>query len=107
MFLRNIATPLAPKLAKIFRGLLKVGSFPACWRIADITPIPKGSSPTQFPSDYRPISITPVISKIFERLISRRLYSFIEANDLLPSSQFGFRKGLGTSDALFTLTNEL
>ena len=107
MFLRNSATILAPKLAKIFRDLLKAGSFPACWRTANITPIPKGSSPTQFPSDYRPISITPIISKIFERLISRRLYSFIEANDLLPNSQFGFRKGLGTSDALLTLTNEL
>ena len=107
LFLKNIATHLAPKLAKIFRDLLKTGSFPECWRTANITPIPKGTSPSQFPSDYRPISITPVLSKVFEKLIFRKLYSFVEQNNLLPISQFGFRKGLGTSDALFVLTHEL
>ena len=98
---------MASKLAKIFRDLSKSGSFRVCWRTANITPIPKGSSPSQFPSDYRPISITPVLSKVFEKLISRRLHSFVELNNLLPISQFGFRKGLGTSDALLVLTHEL
>ena len=67
---------LAPKLAKIFGDLLKVWSFLACWIIANITTTPKGSSPTQLPSDCGHISITPVLSKTFERLIALRLYFF-------------------------------
>ena len=43
---------------------------------------------------------TPVLSKVFERLLSKRLYAYTETNGLFPSLQFGFRKGLGTCDAV-------
>ena len=62
-----MAVSLAPKLGKIFRGLIAAGNFPALWRTAIITPIPKGTSPSQFPLDYSPISITPIISKVYEK----------------------------------------
>ena len=107
LFLVKIAKQLAPKLACIFRRLLASGSFPELWRSANVTPIPKGSSPTQFPSDYRPISITPILSKIYEKLIYRRLYKYVDSMNILPSTQFGFRKGLGTTDALLVLTQDL
>ena len=61
---KKTASQLAPKIATIFRSLLIKGEFPSCWRSANISPIPKGASATQFPSEYRPISITPVLSKI-------------------------------------------
>ena len=61
---------LAPKLAKIFHGFKAADSFPVLWRIANINPLPKGSSSSQFPLDYRPISITPIFSKVSEKLIS-------------------------------------
>ena len=107
LFLKETADLLAPKLAKIFRDLMRSGSFPESWRTANVTPIPKGSSPTQFPLDYRPISITPIISKIYEKLISRRLYKYADSNNFLPQTQFGFRKGLGTTDALLMLTQDI
>ena len=50
------------KLAKIFRGLIAASIFPALWRTDDITPIPKGSSSSEFLLEYRPISKTPIIS---------------------------------------------
>ncbi|KAK3890477.1 hypothetical protein Pcinc_005557 [Petrolisthes cinctipes] len=56
----------------------------------------KGSSPSIHPEVYRPISITPVLSKIFELLLAK-----------LPDGQFGFRKGLSTSDALLFITHNL
>ena len=65
-----MALILAPKLAKIFCGLIVAGSFPELWRIANITPIPKGSFPSLFPLDYRPISITHNTSKIYKKIIS-------------------------------------
>ena len=47
------------------------------------------------------------MSKLFEKLLSRRLYKFVYHKDILPDTQFGFRKGLGTNDALLLLTHDL
>ncbi|MEM8780580.1 MAG: reverse transcriptase family protein, partial [Cyanobacteria bacterium P01_G01_bin.49] len=107
LFLKKLAKPLAPKLTKLFRVLLSSGSFPHVWRSANIIPIPKGNSCSQYPMDYRPISITPVLSKIYEKLLSRKLSRFVEVSNLLPNTQFGFRTGLGTTDALLTLVHDL
>ena len=107
LFLKRIRKTLAPKLAILFRILLSSGSFPTDWRSANITPIPKGSSCSQYPSEYRPISITPVLSKVYEKLLYKKLYNYAERNNLFPETQFGFRKGLGTTDALLTLIHDL
>ena len=56
----------------MFRRLVRLGSFPACWRQAIVTPIPAGP-PSSSVANYRPISITSVLSKVFERLVSVRL----------------------------------
>ena len=50
-------------------------------------------------------SITPVLSKVFERLLAKRLNNFAEKRNLFPNLQFGFCKGLGTCDALLTIIN--
>ena len=62
---------LAPRLSVVFRWLLRLGSFPTCWRQANVTPIPK-DPPSSSVANYRPISITSVLSKVFERLVSVR-----------------------------------
>ena len=106
LFYKKIAAVLAPKLSVIFRKLLRSGSFPACWRTANVTPVPKGP-PSPDVVDYRPISITPVLSKVFERLIATPLGRFCEANGLFPPNQFAYRKGLGTCDCLLSMTHQL
>ena len=58
----------APCLSAVFRRLVRLGCFPACWRQANVTPIPKGL-PSSSAANYRPISITSVLSKVFERLV--------------------------------------
>ena len=83
----------------MFRRLVRLGSFPACWRQANVTPIPKGP-PSFSVANYRPISITSVLSKVFERLVSVRLGRYMEFSGVLPTNQFAYRKGLGTCDAL-------
>ena len=102
-----MAVILALKLAKICCDLIAVCSFPALWRTANIILIPKGSSPSQFPLDYRPISVISIISKVYEKLISQWLYKFVDSIKVLPNTQFGFRKGFGTTDALLLLTHDL
>ena len=86
--------------------MLRHGSFPSCWRVAHVTPVPNGSN-SSFVSDYRPISITPVLSKVYEKLGASRLSRYLERAGILPDSQYGFRKGLGTTDALLHTSHVL
>ena len=102
LFFLETASVLAPKISRVFRILLRRGLFPSQWRRADITPIPKGTI-SSLVSGYRPISITPILSKLYERLISVRLSRFMESSSLFPVHQFAYRKGLGTCDALLDI----
>ena len=72
LFLKKTAEVLAPRLAAVFRRLLHLRSFPFCWRVTNFTPIPKGppSSSAKGPPSSSPISLTPILSKVFERLVS-------------------------------------
>ena len=97
--MKRTAEVLATRLSVVFRRLLHVGSFPACWRVANVTPVPKGP-PSSSVANYRPISITPILSKVYERLVSVRLGRFMECKGVLPATQFAYRRGLGTCDAL-------
>ena len=62
-------------------------------KLAKVVPIYK-SGDSDLCNNYRPISVFPVFSKIFERTIHKRFYHFLTRNSLLYSSQFGFRKQL-------------
>ena len=74
--------------------------------MANVTPIPEGP-PSSSASNYRPISLTPILSKVFERLVSVRLGRFIEGRGVLPTTQFAYRKGRGTCDALLYVAHTL
>ena len=84
-----------------------VGKFSLCWRRANITSTCKSATAGSCPSDYRPISITPILSEIFECLLAKRLNAFAEVNNLFRSQQFGFHKGLGTCDAVLTISDRV
>ena len=70
--IKRTADVMAPRLSVVFLRLVRLGSFPACWRQANVTPIPTGP-PSSSVTNYRPISITSVLSKVFKRLVSVRL----------------------------------
>ena len=105
-FLRELLKLQPPRLSVVFRRLVHLGSFPACWRQANVTPIPKGP-PSSSVANYRPISITSVLSKVFECLVSVRLGRFMDSSGVLPTTQFAYRKGVGTCDALLCVSHTL
>ena len=72
LFLQRTPDVMALRLSVVFRRLVRLGSFPASWRQANVTPIPKGP-PSSSVANYRPISITSELSNVFERLASVRL----------------------------------
>ena len=106
LFLKRTADVIAPRLIVVFRRLDRLGSFPACWTQANVTTIPKGQ-PSSSVANYRPISITSVLSKVYVRLVSVRLGRFMEDSGELPTTQFAYRKGLGTCDALLRVSHTL
>ena len=106
LFLTKTAEILASRLAVVFWRLLRLGSFPVCWRVANVTQIPKGP-PSSSVFNYRQLSLTPIMSKVFERLVSVRLGRYMEGEGVLPTTQFAYRKGLGTCDALLCVAHTL
>ena len=102
----NVLRFLASKISAIFRILIYNGSFPTCWRLVHVTPIPKTSF-SSFISDYRPIYITPILSKLFERLLTKRLSHFVEFFKFLPAGKFEFRKRLGINHAHLFLISDI
>jgi len=71
-------------------------------KAAKVCPVFKSADKSEF-SNYRPISIQPTFSKIFEKIIAHRITSFIDKHGIINSSQFGFRKNHSTYMAILKL----
>ncbi|CAB4042484.1 Hypothetical predicted protein, partial [Paramuricea clavata] len=89
--LRDSASVIAPSITSLFNLSLSTSTFPSDWKLARIIPIYKGKARND-PSNYRPISILPTLSKILEREVHKQLSTYLEALNLISGSQFGFRK---------------
>ena len=91
---------ITPIVTRCFNSSLEVGSFPTELKYADVIPIYKNGSRTD-KANYRPISLLPPMSKVFEKLISKQLIKFME--NKLSKYLCGFRKGYSTQYALLDL----
>ena len=80
--------------------------FPAQWKNAYVVPLPKTSNPTCV-TEYRPISILPILSKVLESIVNDQLYSFLSSNNLLCPFQSGFRPYHSTVTALLNITEDI
>ena len=78
---------------------LKVFFQNALIKTAEIIPIFK-SGDSNSTANYRPINMLPFLSKMFEKLMCARLYSYLKSKNILCTNQFGFRKNSNTSDAI-------
>ena len=81
---------IAPSLTAIFNLSLHIGIFISDWKLARVQPIYKSEDRTKC-ENYRPISVLPVVSKIFETEIFRQLHDYLSTNSLLSTFQSGFR----------------
>jgi hypothetical protein len=97
IFLKRMAPLLAHPIARVITLSWVHGQIPDDWKKAIVIPIPKKGTSSN-PIDYRPISLTSVVSKIAERFVCLQIIKQIE--DKLPNQQYGFRAGRGTTEAL-------
>ena len=88
LFLKMVAHQIYKPLTKILQRSLNLGVFPSEWKIADVVSIHKKKSRSD-PGNYRPISLLPIISKLFESIVADKLKVFIAP--MLKLHQFGFR----------------
>ena len=79
-------------LTDIFKKSLREGSVPNGWKIANIIPLHKTGSKSS-PENYRPISLTTVVSEIMEKIVRDKVMSHMEENGLFTKHQYDFRKG--------------
>ena len=100
--IENLVNPLK----HVLNLSLKKGVFPKELKIAKVIPLHKGNE-ANIVSNYRPISLLPVISKIYEKVMYSRLISFLETFKLLYELQFGFRKDHSTCSALMILIDKI
>ena len=95
---------LVKPITLIVNQMLTTGIFPDKLKIAKVIPLFKTGDKSVF-SNYRPISLLPSISKVFERVIYQQLYKYFEDSNLFYESQYGFRKGYSTELASPELVN--
>ena len=93
-------------LVSIINLSLKQGIFPSLNKEADVCPIHKKNEKYKC-ENYRPISLLPNISKIFECVMYSRLDNFLDLSDTIYTFQFGFRKNYSTNHALLSIVEQI
>ena len=90
----------------IYERCIETGIYPSSWKKANVVPIHKKGS-RQCKNNYRPISLLPIFSKIFEKLLFDAIYSHLSENKLLTPNQSGFRPGDSTINQLLFITHKI
>ena len=103
--LRELAQELSYPLKKLFNKTTSEGKIPAKWKIAEVRPIHKKGSRTS-PNNYRPVSLTSVVCKVFECFVRDALYNHLITNNLLSDDQFGFCQGRSCVTQLLATLND-
>lgn len=92
-------------LTYLFNECIDQGVFPNVLKLNKVIPIYKKGSRDEL-KNYRPISIVPILSKVFEKLIYKQLIKYLEKHNLLSNRQFGFRKNCNTIEAIQQLISD-
>ena len=104
--IKNFGLLTKRTLLKLFNESWKSGTVPAMWKKATIIPIHKKGKDKKSHNSYRPISLLSCLGKLQEKVINRRLLSFLEDNNVLSQTQTGYRKHRSTEDQLVLIAQE-
>lgn len=99
-------TQLAEPLCKLINNSFSTGLVPDELKIAKVCPIYKNGDRAQF-SNYRPISILPSFSKLYEKLVCNRLMNYLSKHSILHNNQYGFRSHHDTSMAVIDMVDKI
>ncbi|KAI4893701.1 hypothetical protein NFI96_000602 [Prochilodus magdalenae] len=100
--LRECADQISEVLADIFNVSLTQAAVPTCLKTATIIPVPKSSTVTGL-NDYRPIALTPIVTKCFERLVMTHIKATIDVT--VDPHQYAYRRNRSTDDAISSVVH--
>ena len=104
--LKLCATSISKPLHILFNNSVISECFPNEWKKANVIPVHKKGD-KQIINNYRPVSLLPICSKIFEKIIFNSLFEYLEDNKLLNCNQSGFRSGDSCVHQLLSITHEI
>ncbi len=104
---KNFAQELAGPISDIFNKSISKGIVPDIMKIAKVIPVYKSKGDAKLFTNYRPISLLPVLSKLLEKVVHKRLYSYLVKHQILYESQYGFRESHSTTNATSELTSHI
>ena len=104
--IRGVAKEIGRPLSGFINYCMREGVYPGHFKVAKVVPVYKGEDPTQF-GNYRPVSVLPVLSQIFERVLQTRLIEFLENKKTLVPGQYGFRAGHSTAMAVLDMVERI
>ena len=102
--LKDHANILAAPLTAIFNSSLREGVLPNEWKMANVIPLPKTKPMISVETDIRPISLTPIVAKVFEYIVMGWVDDIVGA--VIDDKQFGGVGGTSTTDALVEMTHK-
>jgi hypothetical protein len=105
IFFKNLASVLAYPLAVFYDRVFNSESIPDVWKLANVTPIFK-KGPSGNPENYRPISLTNIICKVFESIIKDQLMDFLTKNRVITANQHSYLAHHSTTTNLLESLND-
>ena len=94
-------------LTMAFNAMMRIGYFPDLWKVSQVMMIYKPGKPPHELTSYRPISLLPVMSKIFEKCLLFRLNLDLDKKSIVPDHQFGFRKEHSTIEQVHRVCRKI
>ena len=104
--IKAVAAEIAGPLSRLFNCCMREGHYPECFKVAKVVPVFKAEDPTKF-SNYRPVSVLPVLSQVFERILKLRLVQFFGKHQIIIPNQYGFRAGHSTAMAILDMVEKV
>lgn len=104
--IKNIKNVIIKPLVTLFNQCINSGIYPDVLKITKVIPIPKNGVSKEL-NNLRPISLVPIISKIFETILKCQITSHLEKHNFFYNNQFGFRNNKSTNDAITHLINKI
>lgn len=101
--LKECSDVLAEFIALLANEMVSAGQFPSMLKSSILVPVPKKGDPLNI-SNYRPIALLSVFTKVIEKLISNRIMAFVDSEKILKGCQHGFRRHCSTETATIQLT---
>jgi hypothetical protein len=105
--LKELPSRAVPLLTTIYNSMLRITYFPILWKFAQIIMNHKPGKPPNRVTSYRPISLLPIMSKIFERILVKIIQMDEDTSTKIPTHQFGFRENHSTEQQFHRIVNEI